>query len=76
MEKFRQAGQWVLSEDGGHRLRMRAPSELAFRESGLLELVKVLEELKIPYFLADGTLLPDPLLLLSSLGAGRPTSCP
>lgn len=57
MEKFRQAGQWVLSEDGGHRLRMRAPSELAFRESGLLELVKVLEELKIPYFLADGTLL-------------------
>ena len=57
MEKARQSGQWVLSEDGGHRLKVRTPSELVFRETGLLELVKVLEELEIPYFIADGTLL-------------------
>lgn len=57
MENSRNRRQSVISEDGGHKLEMRAASELAFRENGLLELVEVLEGLEVPYFLADGTLL-------------------
>jgi len=57
MESSPAEGNWVLSEDGGHRLRTWTPSELALRETGLLELAEVLEQSKIPYFLADGTLL-------------------
>lgn len=47
---------WILSEDGGP-MRTWAPAELVFRESALVELAEVLEELEVAYFVADGTLL-------------------
>jgi len=57
MENSFEKRQPVTSEDEGHLWEIRAPSELALRETGLLELVEILEELKVAYFLADGTLL-------------------
>ena len=57
MEKGRQRGEWVISEDAQAPVRMRAPSELEFRETGLVELSQSFEELGVPYFVADGTLL-------------------
>ena len=57
MEDSPRRKKWVRSEDTGREIRSWAPSELLFRETGLLELAQLFEELEVPYFVADGTLL-------------------